>query len=277
MARPERNNVDYFPFLCKEGRAMFYIEQKYGNDGYASWVKILRQLSVTNYHYLNLSDRIEFMFLSSKCRVTEETLRNIIQDLCDLGEFDNDLWVEYNIIFSEKLIGSIQDAYNKRNNKCITLEGLLQLLQSLGVTKLGYDTENDTSNTQSRVEKSKVKKSKVEFITPPEGVEIDFNKFIKTFNSFTDRGFRVTDKVKAALKARLKSGYTRKEIFLAIKNAHNDKYHIESAFKDLTPEFILRVDKLEKYINKTQSTIPFTTNGTHVPITNKIDHSDRED
>ena len=43
MARPERNNVDYFPFLCKEGKAMFYIEQKYGNDGYATWIKLLRQ------------------------------------------------------------------------------------------------------------------------------------------------------------------------------------------------------------------------------------------
>lgn len=33
MARPQRNNVDYFPFFCKEGKSMFYIEQKYGNDG----------------------------------------------------------------------------------------------------------------------------------------------------------------------------------------------------------------------------------------------------
>lgn len=53
MARPERNNVDYFPFICKEGKAMYYIEQKYNNDGYATWVKLLRQLAVTNYHFLN--------------------------------------------------------------------------------------------------------------------------------------------------------------------------------------------------------------------------------
>ena len=33
MARPERNNVDYFPFLCKEGKAMYYIEKKYKNKG----------------------------------------------------------------------------------------------------------------------------------------------------------------------------------------------------------------------------------------------------
>lgn len=276
MARPERNNVDYFPFLCKEGRAMFYIEQKYGNDGYASWVKILRQLAVTNYHFLNLSDKIEFMYLSSKCKVTEETLRNIIQDLCDLKEFDNDLWVEYNIVFCEKFIESIQDAYKGRNNNCITLEGLLTLLPSLGVTKLSYGIESKIGNTHTIVKKTIVKNTKEEFITPPKGAEIDFDKFIETFNSFASRGFRVTNKVKAALKARLKSGYTRKEILLAIKNAHNDKYHIESGFKDLTPEFILREEKLEKYLNKSQASITFSTNGTHVPTTIKIDHSNRD-
>ena len=27
MARPERNTVDYFPFMCDEGKKMFYIEK----------------------------------------------------------------------------------------------------------------------------------------------------------------------------------------------------------------------------------------------------------
>lgn len=271
MARPERNNVDYFPFLCKEGRAMFYIEQKYGNDGYAAWIKILRQLSVTNYHFLNLSNKVEFMYLSSKCRVTEEALNGIIQDLCDLGEFNTDIWVDYRIIFSEKLVDSIKDAYLKRNNKCITLTGLLHLLPSLGIKKLSNGTKSSTCNTQSRVEYSKVEESKADIITPPKGEEIDYSKFIETFNSFASRGFRVTDKVKKALNARLKSGYTRKEILTAIKNAHNDKYHIENGFKDLTPEFILREEKLEKFLNKQ----PIQTS-THIPVFNKIDHSNRD-
>ena len=135
MARPQRNNVDYFPFLCKEGTAMFYIEQKYGNDGFATWIKVLRHLAVTNNHYLNLNNKAEFMLLSSKCRVSEMVLNEIINDLCDLGEFDKELW-SYKIVWCQKFIDSIQDAYNKRNNKCITLEGLRLLLTSLGVLKL---------------------------------------------------------------------------------------------------------------------------------------------
>ena len=155
MERPERNDVDYFPFLCKEGKAMFYIEQTYGNDGYASWIKILRQLSVTNYHYLNLSDKVEFMYLSSKCRISQETLNSLIQDLCDLGEFNKELWLENRIIFSEKLVNSLKDAYDKRNNECISLPSLLELLNSLGVRKPSKQPSKGVNNPQSKLEYSK--------------------------------------------------------------------------------------------------------------------------
>lgn len=159
MARPERNDVDYFPFLCKEGKAMFYIEQTYGNDGYATWVKILRQLAVTNYHYLNLQDKVEFMFLSSKCRVSQETLNSIINDLCDLGEFNKNLWEESRILFNEKLVSNLKDAYDKRNNNCITLTSLLPLLDSLGIRKLSNDDKKLTNNPHSKVEYTKVEKN----------------------------------------------------------------------------------------------------------------------
>jgi hypothetical protein len=57
MARPQRNNIDYFPFMCDEGQKMFYLEQTYGNDGFAVFVKLLRELAKKDYHYLNLSDK----------------------------------------------------------------------------------------------------------------------------------------------------------------------------------------------------------------------------
>jgi len=133
MARPERNNVDYFPFICEDGNKMFYIEETYGNDGFAVFVKILRELAKTNYHYLDLSKATTVMFLSSKCKVSKEVLILIIKDLVELGKFDNVLWNENSIIWCQDFIDSIQDAYFKRKNKCISYDGLLLLLISLGV------------------------------------------------------------------------------------------------------------------------------------------------
>jgi len=133
MARPERNNVDYFPFLCKEGEVMQYIEHKYGNDGYATWVKILRELAVKNYHHLDLSNNRRLMMLAGKCKITEEKLVEIINDLCEMGEFDKDLW-SVKVLWNQKFVDSIQDAYKKRINPCVTREGVLRIIS-------GYDIE----------------------------------------------------------------------------------------------------------------------------------------
>lgn len=155
MARPERNNVDYFPFICNEGKKMYYLEETYGNDGFATFVKILRELAKTNYHYLDLSNTKTLMFLSAKCKVSKENLELIINDLVELDKFDSVLWNENKIIWCQDFIDSIQDAYIKRKNDCITYQGLLQLLQSLGVRKQSKCQSIGPVNTQSKEEYNK--------------------------------------------------------------------------------------------------------------------------
>ena len=49
MARPERNNIDYFPFYCEDGKKMFFLEETYGNDGFAVFIKLLRELAKTDF------------------------------------------------------------------------------------------------------------------------------------------------------------------------------------------------------------------------------------
>lgn len=159
MARPERNSVDYFPFMCEDGKKMFYIEQTYGNDGFAVFVKILRELAKTEYHYLNLSDSNTFLFLSAKCRVTKEVLTSIINDLVILGKFNEQLWKENKVVWCQDFIDSIQDAYKKRNNKCITFEGLLSLLISLGIRKPSKNPIKSPLKPQSIVKEIKEDKS----------------------------------------------------------------------------------------------------------------------
>lgn len=116
--------------------------------------------------------------------------------------------------------------------------------------------QNDTE--ERRVEESRVDKSREEeeIITPVvPTAPIDFVKFIDGFNGFASRSFRVTEKVKTALRNRLKK-YTKVEIMAAIATAHKDQYHIDTKFQYLTPEFILREDKLEKFLNQQTSTEP---------------------
>ncbi|MBC7486065.1 MAG: DUF4373 domain-containing protein [Cytophagaceae bacterium] len=191
MARSEKTTVDYFPFLCKEGKAMYYIETKYGNDGYATWVKLLRQLAVTSNHYLNLKDKIELKFIAAKCNVSEAKLINIIVDLCEMGEMNTELWQECNIVFSEKFIENIQDAYKKRNNHCITLVDLRILLQGLGILKQDKSTPKvsgnphtilDDSISENTIPENSIEKDKgAATATPPPTPTISLKEREKAF------------------------------------------------------------------------------------------------
>ena len=114
----------------------------------------------------------------------------------------------------------------------------------------------DSKSNAIREDKSKEDKSKIEKSIIPEtkvSLDIDFDKLLDFFNKTTNKKCRViSKKVKNQFNARLKEGYTKTDIFEAIKNCSNDPYHVENP-KYLTLEFISRPDKLDKYSNYKKS------------------------
>lgn len=72
--------------------------------------------------------------------------------------------------------------------------------------------------------------------------------FIDIFNKISGDKRRVTSKVKAALKARLKD-YNPEEIVKAMKNAFLDPFHKENNFLYVDAEYVLREKSIEKYLH----------------------------
>jgi hypothetical protein len=202
MARPERNTVDYFPHLLGEGKKMYFIENKYGNNGYATWYKILEKLGATEYHYLNLNKEEEVMFLASKCKISEELLISIINDLSKMDVFHKELWSN-KIVWCPQFIESIEDAYKKRNNKCISLDGLRILLDSLGVLKLSKCITKGVGNTQSKEEERKEKKN---IIIPSESEFFEYCKTIKEF-PFSEYEYSIKSKYESWVANGWKDGH----------------------------------------------------------------------
>ena len=273
MARPKKNNVEYFPHTVIHGKKMSYIEKKYKNDGYAVWFKILEELGSTDNHYLNLNDDVQIMFLSDKCLVTEDLLISIINDLVRLKEFDAELWNDNKIIYCQKFTDSIQDAYNKRTNDCINKESLTQLLISLCILKPINPTRKPRLKESEVVEKpqSKVKETKEDNIittTPAKAeVKIDFNKLLLFINETTGRKFKTINKnIQGKYLARLKDGYTNKDIQTAILNSVKATNHIETKNKYLTPEFYSRAEKLDMYsdVSKKESSLLMSERVAHI-------------
>ena len=252
MAREQRKDVDYFPHECTHGRKMHIIETKYGNDGYATWFKLLEQLGKANNHYIDISDEMTLMFLTSTFKIDEEKTIAILTDLSKLGGIDKFLFDEYKIVWSEKFCNSIEDAYRKRKQKLFLKEDILALKKSipsgnppipsgLNVKPIG---NNEKSINQaevipkeeySRVEEIKVEEIKVENNTPngvvdfsnqPNQPKIDFNKLVSFFNS--NRGsLPEVKKLSEARKKRiliLEKQYGKECIQMAIEKTRDSKF-----------------------------------------------------
>jgi len=106
------------------------------------------------------------MFLCSKCKVSKELLEAIINDLCDLGEIDKELWDD-RVIWSEKFTDSVSDAYRKRNTEPIYKNELIRRLLdngrklcSNGRNKPTNPTEKGGRSTQTILYYTKEKKTK---------------------------------------------------------------------------------------------------------------------
>lgn len=151
MARPKKATVDYFPHVCQHGQTMFVLEQRYGNDGYAFWFKLLETLGATEGHALDLNGEAAWEFLQAKTRLDGVSCTGILDLLAKLGSIDPDLWVE-RVVWSQHFVDGIAPVYANRRVETPTRPSFYrQKPQPAGVSS--------GINPQSRVEESRVEKS----------------------------------------------------------------------------------------------------------------------
>lgn len=163
MARPERRDVDYFPFYVKDGKTLFILESKYGCKGTGFFTNVMRLLCRTPDHHLQIkttSDRIYF-FAQVKC--DEETGVDMLNIMSETGKLHPELWVSASVIFSQSLLDSIADAYKKRINPMITVDEVIQkYLKPSPETPVSPDGNTQTKG-KDRIGKERIKKSIVRY------------------------------------------------------------------------------------------------------------------
>lgn len=152
MARPRRQEVDYFPHYCEHGKVLFILENHFKNDGYAVFYKIEELLAKTEGHCYDCSKLESWEYLLSKMNTPEETVVGILNKLAAMGTIDKDLWNEKRI-WMQSFVDSIADAYARRK---VSLPVKPELMSTL----TPVSGVNDGINPQSKVNKSKVKNIK---------------------------------------------------------------------------------------------------------------------
>lgn len=113
MSRPKKQIVDYFPHDCSHKKTIFILEQRYGNDGYAFWFKLLEILGSTEGHSLDLNEPEAWEFLQAKTRLDGNVCKEILGLLSKLEAIDKQLW-DNKIIWSDNFIDRIAFVYSNR-------------------------------------------------------------------------------------------------------------------------------------------------------------------
>ncbi|MCK9420617.1 MAG: DUF4373 domain-containing protein [Nitrospirae bacterium] len=111
---PKLQQVDYFPHMCKHGQTLFIVEQRYGNDGYAFWFKLLELLGSRHGHYLDVNQADTWEFLQARTRLSAETCNDILDLLAKLEAIDKELWVSNRVVWSQNLVDNLTHLYKKR-------------------------------------------------------------------------------------------------------------------------------------------------------------------
>lgn len=196
--------------------------------------------------------------------IKESLVSEIVSYCCNVGLFNKELLASGGVVTSESIQKRYMEMCGRAKRTNVTIPEVCRIIPEES-TKLQEETQDSSGSLpQSKVEKSKVEERKESNITDASAssdvsfsVKADF--FITKFNELRGTqdkptNYKLTDKVKSALKARIREGYGSEQIFTALRNAMADTFHKDNGYKYLTPEFILRSEKLEKHLNVAAAT-----------------------
>jgi len=115
VPRPQKQTADYFPHFAgaSDGRSMFILQSRFGNDGYACWFKLLEILASSEGHSFDYSKPADWQFLLAKMGVSADRLLEILGALSDLDAIDPHLY-QCKILWVQKFIDNLGDLYKRR-------------------------------------------------------------------------------------------------------------------------------------------------------------------
>ena len=154
MGRPLKQGVDYFPHMCSHGKTIYILEQRWGNDGYAFWFKLLELLGSTEGHVLDAENTATREFLAAKTRLSVEQCYEILDLLADLDAIDQELWKKHHVIWCQNFVDHLESVYKKRGTE-------IPVKPSFCDENSSIDDVSVTESTQSKVKESKVNKIRV--------------------------------------------------------------------------------------------------------------------
>lgn len=116
MGRLPKKGVDYFPHdtVASSMPTLYIIQQRYGNDGYAFWFKLLEFLGLQDGLKVDFSIQKDWLYFLSIAKVDAETGEGIMTMLADIDAIDKDLWRNNRVVWSQNFADRLTAIFVKR-------------------------------------------------------------------------------------------------------------------------------------------------------------------
>ena len=111
---------------------MFILENRWGNDGYAAWFKILEMLGLAENHFIDCHDTETWEYLVAKLKITPVMANEILDTLSNLKAIDSELWETFRVIYSSNFVDGVAPAYRFRKDKIVTREFVVNRVSHVG-------------------------------------------------------------------------------------------------------------------------------------------------
>lgn len=271
MARPAKQTVDYFPHVCNHKKTLYIIEQRYGNDGYAFWFKLLELLGSTDGHYLDTNDIAAWEYLIAKVSLDEKMCVEILDLLAKLGAIDHDLWRE-KVVWSQNFVDGISEVYKNRR---VELPTKPEFLQTETPTRGSFYRQKPCSegvstdrNPQSKVKESRVEESKEKHDVGQDPTQPPYDSIIGYLNEKAGKNFKAKSKTtRRHIKARWAEDFREPDFRRVIDNQVVAWMGDPKMQEYLRPQTLFG-SKFEGYLNsKPRSRAPNRNRKTQAPNT----------
>jgi len=116
MARPLKKNCDYFPHFTEHNRDLFYLERKFGIEGYYFFYILREFLCNCADIYYQIVSETDADYLYKSFAIDKGKVIEMLDTCAENGIIDHQLWHEANIIWQDDLSNILHDAWKGRKD-----------------------------------------------------------------------------------------------------------------------------------------------------------------
>ena len=165
MARPEKRNCDYFPHFVTDSRDLYFIETRFGIDGYYFYYRLREFLCQCDDITYKIEFETDLEYLYRYFALDKSNVQEMLDACADNGIIDHNLWNNAQIIWQDDLAAILKDAWKGRKTPppeepIVEIENKLRVSNAINPVSSHINPVSNPINTQIKGNETKVDKNK---------------------------------------------------------------------------------------------------------------------